>query len=149
MSMWLCVKNLTFIPAFDRYGILPNTKSTPNRIIIYPTTDGQVSLPWLDRSFLSDFRIKNGQLVDSTGSKGANLGFINKTQPIVIRPKDFYATPLIALALFAFMGVIYLVWRRKEENERAAHNHPMQLTGSPPPKTAEIDRSDSSISVIQ
>jgi len=106
--------------AFDRYGILPNTKSTPNRIIIYPTTDGQVSLPWLDRSFLSDFRIKNGQLVDSTGSKGANLRFIDKTQPIVIRPKDFYATPLIILALFAFMGVIYLVWRRKEENERAA-----------------------------
>ena len=98
--------------AFDRYGILPNTESTPKRIIIYPTRDGQEFLPWLDRSFLSEFRIENGQLDDSTGRKGVNLRFIDQTQPIVIRPRDFYAAPIVTLSLLACMGVVYLVRRR-------------------------------------
>ncbi len=111
---------------FDQHGVGVSSRScasTPNRITICDTETGQVSLPWLSEKHLDEFHIKNAEFCDSVSNdNGVTFRVIDKTRPVVIRPKRFHMGPLLALALFLYAGVAYFVWRYQQRRQLTAES---------------------------
>jgi len=112
-------------------------ESTPNRIMIYPGEDQQITLAWLDKQYLDEFKLRNAEIEDgvetadsNTSNNGAILRFRDEAKPIVIQPEDYDLPILLACSLFLYAALVYGMWYQQKDRFRFGGHRKKQQAGS-------------------
>ncbi len=99
----------------NRIPISRYKESNINQIIIYPDDNSTILLNWIKSEYVDEFLIQNGTIEDHLSSNnGVIIKLIDKSKPIVIRPKSYGAVPLLVVSLLLYSGVIVLLQPKME-----------------------------------
>jgi hypothetical protein len=97
--------------------IFEDEKTDINNIYLFSENVDLYELDWIDTKFQNEFEIQNGELKSSDIDSGIVIQPIDTTKPVIIKPDDFGAVPLLVVS-FLFYILLIIVWIKRSDIEK-------------------------------